>query len=196
MFPNREGALEILYDAEKSNPGGWVNHCLIVGQCAEKIAARCGLDEDKAYVLGLLHDIGRKFGKFHFGHVVQGYRYMLKLGYDEVARICLTHSFPTKNIDEFIGEFDMPQEDIEEMKAILEQLTYDEYDKLIQICDCLAGSEGVMNMKARMIDVEQRYGYYPEQKRVKNLGLKKYFEDITGENIYRIITKDEYLWGL
>lgn len=196
MLPTRERALEILYDAEKSNPGGWVNHCLLVGQCAEQIAAKCGLDEEKAYVLGVLHDVGRKFGKFHFGHIVQGYKYMMKLGYDEAARICLTHSFPTKNIDEYIGKFDVPKEDIAEMENLLESINYNEYDKLIQLCDCLAGSEGVMNMEARMKDVKQRYGYYPEKKREKNIGLKKYFEDITGENIYRIVTKDEELWGV
>lgn len=196
MLPTREKALEILYDAEKSNPGGWVNHCLLVGQCAEEIAARCGLDEAKAYVLGVLHDVGRKFGKFHFGHIVHGYRYMLELGYEEVARTCLTHSFPTKNIDEYIGELDMPQEDIIEMTVVLEKLTYDEYDKLIQLCDCLAGSEGVMNIEERMKDVKQRYGYYPEKKYVKNIELKKQFEAMTGENIYRIVTTDENLWGL
>ena len=51
------------------------------------------MDAEKAYVLGLLHDIGRKFGVRHLGHVSDGYRFMMSLGYDEAAKICLTHSF-------------------------------------------------------------------------------------------------------
>lgn len=58
-----------------------------------KIASACGdMDVEKAYILGLLHDIGRKFGVRHLGHVYDGYVYMKSLGYDEVAKICLTHS--------------------------------------------------------------------------------------------------------
>jgi len=32
------------------------------------------MDAEKAYVLGLLHDIGRKFGVRHLGHVSDGHR--------------------------------------------------------------------------------------------------------------------------
>lgn len=42
--------------------------------------------DEKAYILGLLHDIG-KFGVRHFGHVSDGYTYRRLLGCDEVAKI-------------------------------------------------------------------------------------------------------------
>ena len=48
-----------------------------------KIASACGdMDVEKAYILGLLHDIGREFGVRHLGHVYDGYVYMKSLGYD------------------------------------------------------------------------------------------------------------------
>ena len=94
MLPTREEALKLIRDGLLFNPGPWGKHCLTAAHCAEKIASACGdMDVEKAYILGLLHDIGRKFGVRHLGHVYDGYVYMKSLGYDEVAKICLTHSF-------------------------------------------------------------------------------------------------------
>ena len=60
----------------------------------------------------------------------------------------------------------------------------DDYDKLIQLCDALAGSGGVLNIEDRMRDVKQRYGYYPQEKWNSNIRLKNYFEKKTGKIIY------------
>lgn len=76
-YPTRDEAERLLLDAKKDNPGKWVDHSRVTAHCAEKIAMHCGMDADKAYVLGLLHDIGRKFGVFHLRHVSEGYKYML-----------------------------------------------------------------------------------------------------------------------
>lgn len=62
----------------------------------------------------------------------------------------------------------------------------DEYDRLIQLCDSLAGAEGVLNMEERMEDVKRRYGSYPQEKWDRNLELKKYFEAKMGKDIYSI----------
>ena len=81
MIPTRTQAERLLREAEQCNPGPWGNHSRIAAHCAEKIAGLCeGLDAEKAYVLGLLHDIGRKFGVRHLGHVSDGYTYMMSLG--------------------------------------------------------------------------------------------------------------------
>lgn len=111
MLPTREEALKLIRDGLLFNPGPWGKHCLTAAHCAEKIASACGdMDVEKAYILGLLHDIGRKFGVRHLGHVYDGYVYMKSLGYDEVAKICLTHSFNNHTIDEYIGKFDVTDE--------------------------------------------------------------------------------------
>ena len=66
MLPTRKEAIELLKDGLVSNPGPWGKHCLTAAHCAERIASKCcDIDSEKAYVLGLLHDIGRKFGVRH-----------------------------------------------------------------------------------------------------------------------------------
>ena len=111
MLPTREEAMALIRDGLSNNPGPWGKHSLTAAHCAEKIAAACGdMDAEKAYVLGLLHDIGRKFGVRHLGHVSDGYRFMMSLGYDEAAKICLTHSFNNHKLDEYIGKFDVSDE--------------------------------------------------------------------------------------
>ncbi len=177
MIPTRQEAERLLREAEKCNPGPWGNHSRVAARCAEKIAEACdGMDPGKAYILGLLHDIGRKFGTRHLGHVSDGYSYMMSLGYDEAARICLTHSFNNLTTDEYIGKFDTTEEELELIRSELGKAAVDDYDRLIQLCDAIAGSEGVMSMEDRMNDVRRRYGSYPQAKWDSNLRLKAYFE--------------------
>lgn len=193
MLPTREKAEELLAEAEKCNPGAWGNHSRVVAHCAEKIARECSdLDPDKAYILGLLHDIGRKFGVRHLGHVSDGYSYMMSLGYDEAAKICLTHSFNVPTTDVYIGKFDTSEEELKLIQDALKTVVLDEYDKLIQLCDSIAGSEGVLDIEERMEDVKRRYGSYPREKWDGNLEMKRHFEEKTGKNIYTVVEKDTF----
>lgn len=190
-WPDREEAERLLADAETCNPGQWADHCRYTAKCAERIAARCGgMDADKAYVLGLLHDIGRKFGVKHLGHIYDGYQYMRRLGYEDAARICLTHSFSIQTIRDYIGNFDIPQAQQEEIEEALRAVVYDDYDRLIQLCDSLAGAEGIMRIEERMADVKKRYGGYPQEKWDKNIALKHLFEEKTGGSIDDIVQND------
>lgn len=191
MIPTREEATELLRDGGNCNPGAWVQHSMVVGMCAERIAGACGdMDPEKAYVLGLLHDIGRKFGIKHMGHIYDGYQYMMKLGYDEVARICLSHSFSIQRLEDYVGNRDITIEQQEELKQLLEEMEYDDYDRLIQVCDSLAGTT-VVDMEERMADVKRRYGAYPQDKWDKNLELKAYFEEKMQQNIYTVVGTEE-----
>lgn len=193
MFPTRAEAEKLLAEAEPCNIGTWGDHSRIAAHCAEKIADACpDLDPEKAYVLGLLHDIGRKFGTRHLGHVSDGYRYMLSLGYDEVARICLTHSFSTCSLSEYIGKIDTTQEEYDLIVRELARIVPDDYDRLIQLCDALAGGDRIMDVEVRMRDVKQRYGTYPQEKWDATLALKAYFEEKTAHNIYELVEKDTF----
>ena len=193
MLPNREEAIELLREAERCNPGPWGNHSRVAAHCAEKIALECDdLDPNKAYILGLLHDIGRKFGVRHLGHVSDGYSYMMSLGYNEVAQICLTHSFSNLTTDEYIGQFDTTEEELKLIQDALKASTMDEYDRLIQLCDSLAGAEGVLDIEERMRDVKRRYGSYPQAKWDSNIALKKHFEAKMGKDIYEVVDKDTF----
>lgn len=150
------------------------------------------MDAQKAYILGLLHDIGRKFGKRHLGHVSDGYIYMMSLGYDEAAQICLTHSFNSQSTEEYMGNFDTTKEELDLINTTLKAVQMDDYDRLIQLCDSLAGSEGVLDMEERMKDVKRRYGSYPEEKWNSNIRLKEYFENRMGKDIYTVVEQDTF----
>ena len=192
MIPTREEALALLAEAEPHNPGPWGDHSRTAAHCAEKIAAACGLDPDKAFVLGLLHDIGRRFGKRHLGHVSDGCSYMMELGYDEVARICLSHSFNDQSLESYIGHRDTTPEETALIETNLAAMVYDEYDRLIQLCDSLADASGVVDVEERMNDVKRRYGSYPQDKWDNNLALKAHFEQLAGRSIYEVVEKDRF----
>ena len=186
-FPDRAQAHVLLEEAEACNPGPWGNHSRVAARCAERIAIAADMNGEKAYVLGLLHDIGRKFGIKHLGHVYDGWHYMIDLGYDEVARVCLSHSFSRPILEFFVGQMDVLPEQKEQLQEMLAELKYDDYDRLIQLCDCLASAESVVDMEARMEDVKHRYGNYPQEKWDANMELKRYFEGKTGKDIYEIV---------
>ena len=192
MYPDRNKAEAILKEAESCNPGPWGDHSRTAAYCAEKIAEYSGMDPEKAYVLGLLHDIGRKFGKRHLGHVSDGYFYMMSLGYDDAARICLTHSFNEKNIEGYVGNRDTNPEETELIKTKLAETELDDYDRLIQLCDAISGAEGVMDIIDRMTDVKKRYGSYDQSKWDTNLGLKAYFEKKMGKDLYEAVDKEHF----
>ena len=181
MVPSRQEAEALLAEAERCNPGPWGGHSRVAARCAAAIAAACpDLDGEKAYILALLHDIGRKFGRGHLRHVWDGYTYLAGLGYDEAARICLTHSFHDLSLRSYIGRFDLAPEEQRALGAVLARIVPDDYDRLCQLCDALAGAEGVVDVEVRMADVKRRYGYYPQEKWEANLALKAYFEEKTG----------------
>ena len=186
-YPERETAENLLREGERLNPGPWGDHCRWVALCAEKIAAACGLDGEKAYVLGLLHDIGRREGVKHLGHVYDGWDYLNRLGYPEAAKICLTHSFNTGRLEDYIGRFDIPEDRQREIREALAACVFDDYDRLIQLCDALAGAEGVMGLEKRMTNVKNRYGFYPRDKWEKNFALKTYFDQKCGCDIGRLL---------
>ena len=98
---------------------------------------------------------------------------MMSLGYDEAARICLTHSFHSQSMEDYIGKFDTTDQELALIQDRLAAITMDEYDRLIQLCDSLAGADGVLNMETRMEDVRRRYGSYPQDKWNRNLELKR-----------------------
>lgn len=188
MIPSREKAIQLLEESCVMNPGPWREHSLVVAECAYKIASKCeGLDKEKSYVLGLLHDIGRRFGVTDFAHLIDGYKFLKELGYIEAARICVTHSFPIKDINNYIGKFDVPYSEKKIISDLLDSYEYDDYDKLIQLCDSIAMPTGPVDIKIRMNDVKSRYGFYPQNKWDKNIEIKNYFERKIGKSIEEVI---------
>ena len=157
MLPTVDEALIELKLAEELNPGPWVKHSINVGIAARNIAEKVSwLNPEKAYIVGLLHDIGRRVGIVDIPtHVYEGYRYCLEKGWDEAARVCMTHSYLQMQ-DEFSYEPDSEQE--KAIKAYIMGCQADDYDKLIQLCDSLAVDYGFVILEKRFVDVTRRYG--------------------------------------
>lgn len=187
-------AQKIFEDAVAKNPGPWREHSLEVAKAAEKVALavnkNCGqekLNPERAYIYGLLHDIGRQEGFTYIAHVYDGYHYLMSLGYANAAQICLTHSFNLQTADDYIGKIDITPEQMQELRQLLAAAKYTDYDRLIQLLDSTCGADGTKNLEKRMGDVKARYGNYPQAKWDKNFELKKYFENLTGQDFYDII---------
>ena len=195
MLPTKKYAEVLLVEAEGMNPGPWGDHSRMVAKCAGLIAQKCGLDVEKAYIVGLLHDIGRRFGVTQMAHIIDGYHFMTEQGFDEVAKICITHSFAVPDMAMECGKPDVTPEDYALIDRLIHTYQYDDYDRLIQVCDSIAFSDRVVDMKLRMDDVERRYGRYPQEKRQKHYELKQYFEEKMGCNLYKAVEADKELWG-
>lgn len=182
----RQAAESILEEGFSHNPGPWKEHSKWVAYSAGKIAAACGMNQDEAYCYGLLHDIGRRFGITYLAHVYDGYKYLMEMGFENAARIALTHSFNLMRIKDYIGKFDLEDSQIAELTDLLKNTQPDDYDLLIQLCDSIATAEGIVSMEERMLDVKNRYGYYPQEKWNRNIEIKKYFEGKAGKSLDEI----------
>lgn len=190
MEPDRKSAELALEEASRSNPGLWADHSRYVARACESIAAHCaGLDAERAYILGLLHDLGRYAGVTSERHLIDGYRRCMEWGWEKAAQVCISHAFMIQDISTSIGTFDMSQDDYLFMKEFLADAVYDDYDRLVQLCDSLALPSGFCLLEKRFVDVTIRYGMHPAtvNRWKKILDLKTYFEKKAGCSIYDLL---------
>jgi HD domain len=193
QLPSFDQAHAYLAAAGRRNPGPWVQHSVVAAETARAIAERHpALEPDAAYVLGLLHDIGRGQGGPQVAdvrHILDGYRLMHERGFEECARVCLTHSFPIKQADAFAGRWDCPAEDKQFVQASLERVEYTAYDRLIQLCDALALPSGPVLMEKRLVDVALRFGFnaLTVPKWQAFLALRQEFSEAIGTSIYALL---------
>ncbi len=188
--PDRKTAEEALAWAGKQNPGPWEAHSRYVAAACYSIAERCdGMDAEKAYVLGLLHDIGRYAGVSSERHLIDGYRYCMDQGWEKAAQVCISHAFMLQDIETSIGVFDVTAEDYAFMREFVACAKYDDYDRLVQLCDALALPSGFCLLEKRFVDVTLRYGLHPAtlDRWRRTLDLKTCFEEKIGCSIYDLL---------
>lgn len=189
-LPAPATAEALLREAEKLNAGPWVQHSRNVALAARFIAERHpDLDPERAHTLGLLHDIGRRTGPNKDRHILDGYEYLLGLGYPDAARIALTHSFVIPDLDTLQGDWDGTPAEWERLVQALAQAEFTEEDRLLQLCDTLALADGFYTVQERVVDVALRYSVNektPDKWRAQ-LALKKHFDQVCGVNIYRLL---------
>lgn len=179
-----------LEKAEESNPGPWADHSRYVALACRNIAQRCeGLSAEKAYIYGLLHDIGRYAGVTSEKHLLDGYRYCMERGWEKAAQICISHAFMIQDVHTSIGTFDMSAEEYQFMEQFVKNAIYDDYDRLVQLCDSLALPTGFCILEKRFVDVTIRYGVHPStiDRWKKILEIKDSFEKKIGCSVYDLL---------
>lgn len=189
LLSPKEAENELLI-GEQLNPGLWIKHSMSVGMNAKLIADKIdSLDSNQAYVMGLLHDIGRREGIKSIMHTIDGYNYMMLINQKEIARICLTHSYPIQDVNTFLGKFDCTDEQKLFLSNFIKNTVYDDYDRLIQLCDAISLPHGACIMEKRLIDVALRHGLpnFTIDKWKAFLELKRYFDKLCDCNIYTLL---------
>ncbi|MBO4727180.1 MAG: HDOD domain-containing protein [Spirochaetaceae bacterium] len=187
-MPTIEEAMHELELAGSLNPGPWVKHSINVGIAARNIAEKIPeMNPQKAYIVGIMHDIGRRVGIVDIPtHVYEGYKYCMEKGWNETARICMTHSY-LRMKDEF--DYEPATETEKAIKNYIVNCEADDYDRLIQLCDSLAVDYGFVILEKRFVDVTRRYGImegYIKGWEVA-FNIKEYFEQKMGCSVYDVL---------
>jgi len=134
----------------------WILHSLYVGNAARRIANELGLNGKYAQNIGYLHDIGRRIN--HFNHPIEGYYYLKELGYEDIARYSLTHSFLNNNIKLTVGNGPQDTESYNFINDYLNSIPKDIYDNILHLCDLMCLETGFTTIEKRILDVITRKG--------------------------------------
>ncbi|OOM80133.1 HD domain-containing protein [Clostridium sp. BL-8] len=189
--PSLEESKMLLKEAEDLNPGPWVMHSMYVAEGAKLIAEQTeNLNPEVAYVLGMLHDIGRREGVHAMRHGLDGYRYAISNGYELVAQICLSHTaFKYNNEVVVVGRWDGTIEEYNFVKDYLSRIEETDYDKLIKLCDYLALPSGFILIEKRIVDIALRGGIneYAIPRWESTFEIKDYFEEKIRKSIYSLL---------
>jgi len=189
-IPTRPQAQEYLNEAQERNPGPWVAHSIQVAEAAQRIAqAHPKIDPENAYILGLLHDIGRREGIAGMRHVMDGYYFLTNEGYPDAARISLTHSYPLPDINAGSSPWDGSVGERRFVAEYLAKIKYNPYDRLIQLGDAICLPSGPVLMEKRLLDVTMRYGpnEFTTQKWQAYFDIREDFEAVIGVSIYSLL---------
>lgn len=197
-YPTIEEAEKILHEGAEykeqmfncdSTP--YISHPRGVADAAMKIASKTAyLNPEKAYVFGLLHDYGHRIieKKVNRFHGQEGYDEMMKMNFPAVAKICLTHTFPDKNFNP--SDMGYPVDWMLWAQEKLKDIEYDDYDRLIQLCDKFYEEGTKTSIEERVKGISSRYKLSKHQKErllQEGLDLKLYFDKLCNKNVYEIL---------
>ncbi len=151
---------------DKINTSSWLSHSLYEARLCEILANRLDLDKDIAFNYGLLHDYGRKYSH-NFMHIIKGFEELVDLGLYE-SRACLTHSFindgrfnnneiPDEKL-EYINNKEHFNKEYDDLSKLLRNITYTDYDRILNIADLMASDHGILSPIDRLYDILSRRG--------------------------------------
>ncbi len=162
----------------------WILHSIYVGLASRRIAQELKLDEDFALTIGYMHDIGRIIN--HFNHPIEGYLYLNNLGYSDVSRYSLTHSFIDNIITNTAGGGPKDEDSFTFINNYLKSVELNIYDNIIQLCDLFCLESGFTTIEKRMLDISKRKGIYANsyEHYLSVLKLKERIESMIGKDLY------------
>ena len=113
----------------------------------------------------------------------------MERGWEKAAQICISHAFMIQDIRTSIGEFDITDEEYRFMDDFIKNAVYDDYDRLVQLCDSLALPTGFCLLEKRFVDVTIRYGVseFTTARWKKILEIKALFEKKIKRSIYEAL---------
>lgn len=173
---------------------GWESHSQNVATVAARIAAAADLDVDKAYAVGLLHDIGKAKSTpdENMTHHLTGHEILTAANLPEAARVAITHTFyEGQEMDHFWDI--LSRNDLADItKDLLATYSpFDDYDRLIQLADNMATSSGITTISDRFCDVLTRHLLPAPGSNIRALyQLKQYFDQKCHQNIYNLFRAD------
>ena len=182
--------------SKSNNPNNirWVKHSINVAIAAERIAmlSEKSINPVKAFTCGLLHDIGRNEPNSCMHHIITGYNTLQEDGYIDESYICLTHSFFLKNTLFYQGIDNCTDSEKAFINEFLYERNYNVYDKLIQLCDALATTDGICIIEKRLVDVVMRTGFKDFTLDIWKIifNRKSYFDNLCGRDCYDFLLDD------
>ena len=189
-IPSRQEAERLIAEAERLNPGPCVAHSRYAGEAAQAIVSHHpDLDPESAFVLGFLHDIGRRVGVTGMRHSLDGYLFLMEKGFDDVARVSMTHSYPVQDIRHVNSKWDGTEEELEFVREYITKIKFTKYDRLIQLSDGISQPTGHCLIEKRMVDVALRYGTskYSVPRWKAFIKIKEDFDKEIGQSIYVVL---------
>lgn len=164
----------------------WILHSIFVGLAARRIAHELNLDEDYALTIGYMHDIGRSIK--HIGHPIEGYLYLLNMGYPDIARYSITHSFINNVIFNTAGGGPNDKESFNFINRYLNSIELNIYDNIVQLCDLFCLESGFTTFEKRILDITERKGVFSNSYEHFNniMNLKNKIETMMGKEIYSL----------
>lgn len=165
-------------------------HVFNVAKIAEKIAEHSGgkLDPDTAYSLGLLHDIGRIKDETvtKVPHGVEGFNYLAEHGYPDLAPICLTHGFISKDIKQSDYPTYHPKL-LKQVKDYLSDLDYNDYDRVIQLADLFSRGKEILSINQRLEKNKKFYHIENLSYEQEAYDLRDYINNKYGINVEQMV---------
>ncbi len=170
------------------------NHSKMVANAPKIIASKTSsLDQDIAYNMGLMHDIGKFYlsKEESYKHPRIGYE-LSKEKHPDIAIICITHGFPNLDLYEHILHYcHKDKSETDKVFDILKTIKTNDYIELIQFCDKISTIDGYVKFEEKLDWYLKTYNI-PKDELVKCYStklnkIKNKFDKYTQTNIYDLL---------